>query len=176
MTEEHTVSREDLVVIGRLSRAYGLNGEIRFTPASDTADWIFTKKESDLFLLAGNVAPQCVRAKVRRRPGGFCLAAIAGVTTPEDAGKYSGMELAVHHTARPVLPEGEYYLDQLQGLSVIDPHDHAIGRVKRIIEARSGDFLEIETSAGTYLIPPEKNLIEFVDLARQVIKLKQDLL
>ncbi len=60
--------------------------------------------------------------------------------TPHDATELKDAELYVHVSMRPVLPEGEFYTDQLLGMKVQTETGRDLGEVEEILETPAHDI------------------------------------
>ena len=173
-------SRDEMVLIGRLGRTFGVHGEVRFIAEAEDADWVLRLMSDQFYLLKKNAPPVPAKVVFRRWQGGVLLVQVNDIDSPEQAAALTGSEVAVHESLRPAPPEGEYYLDQLIGLMVIDPQGAEVGDVLRVIEGRGQIFLEVQLrgeraaqkGSDTFLLPPDKNYIEQVSLAERRIYLK----
>jgi 16S rRNA processing protein RimM len=84
-----------------------------------------------------------------------------------DSERYKGCDLFVAETDRAPLEEGEYYYNDLIGMTV---HSRSFtGTVKTVREMPQGAMLVVETTGKDVLIPFHKAFIERVDEAKGVI-------
>jgi 16S rRNA processing protein RimM len=60
--------------------------------------------------------------------------------TPHDAQNLKGAELYIHVSMRPVLPEGEFYTDQVLGMKVLTETGHDLGEVEEVLETPAHDI------------------------------------
>ena len=67
--------------------------------------------------------------------------------------------------------EGEFYDRQLIGLRVLDAAGTDVGEVTAVIHLPAQDGLEVQTEAGTRLIPFVTELVPEVDLAAGHVRL-----
>lgn len=173
MTHSSSEAPEDLVVIGRLSRPFGVQGETRLVPESPESDWLFDLPEDRFFLLKPSAPPVSAGVDVRRWLGGVLLVKLDGIDSPEAAQLVNGALLAVREADRPATDEDAFYADQLPGLRVIGPEGQAVGEVARVVDSRGETFIEVlRTEGGTFLLSPAKELIEQIDLEAREIRLR----
>jgi 16S rRNA processing protein RimM len=150
------------VVLGRISGAHGIRGEVRIKP--------YTERPEDI----GSYGPvtarpggQEFRLKVVRLVKDGVIARIQGVTDRTAAEGLKGLELEVERTALPKAAEDEFYHADLIGLRVVDKDGRTLGAVKAVQNYGGGDILEIapETGGPTVLMGFTRETVPVVDLA-----------
>ena len=63
------------------------------------------------------------------------------------------------------MEEGEFYYEELEGLTVYNEDGEKVGRVKRVFEQPASHILEIEKENGkTFLVPFIEQFVKAVDL------------
>ncbi len=65
-----------------------------------------------------------------------------------------------------VLEEGEFFCDQLIGLSVFTAAGDMIGKVEEIMETGGNDVYVVRMNAKEYLLPGIRDVIREIDLDR----------
>ncbi len=99
------------------------------------------------------------------------LLAFQGMTTPEEVGIYRNQVLYVSTAGRPALPEGEYYHDELLGLSVEDEHQTPLGLLTEIMQTGANDVYVVTDADGQeLLLPAIPEVVLDIDLKRKTIK------
>jgi len=88
---------------------------------------------------------------------------LKGVDDPGAAAGFKGLTVWVAEDALPSLPEGEYYLERLIGMTVRED-GKALGTVSDIHEAGGTHVLVVETeSGGELLIPLVQSMVKEVE-------------
>ena len=159
----------DLLEVGRLVSAQGLQGELRLNPLSDFPErftvpgrrWIQgrTGPAKAVMLLSG-----------RQLPGKeLYVLRLEGVNDRSSAEALVGHALLVPASDRPPLAEGEFHLLDLVGLEVrLLADGRGIGRVTDLLHA-GNDLLEVELAAAPGIgepaeqTKPRRILIPFVE-------------
>jgi 16S rRNA processing protein RimM len=134
---------QELLVVGRLVAAQGLQGELRLLPLSDFPER-FTRP-GPRWLRRGGQPARCVELRSGRRLPGKELFVIrlAGIDDRTAAEALVGQELLVDASDRPELAPGEFHLLDLVGLEVrLLDSGAVIGRVQDLIHA-GNDLLEV---------------------------------
>jgi 16S rRNA processing protein RimM len=138
----------DLVTIGRVGKAHGLEGAFVVEEASEDPDRFAA---GATVRVAGEPA-QIVESK---RAGGRPVIRL-------DREVERGVELQVDRGELPPPEEGEYYVFQLVGLEVEEEGGRALGRVVEVTPGPANDVLELEGGLGLPLVDA---CIQEVDLA-----------
>ncbi|MCS6994458.1 MAG: ribosome maturation factor RimM [Anaerolineales bacterium] len=174
MTVETSPSQADGAVaeplfylaVGMFRRPHGVRGDILFTVLTDFPErlrpgtLVYVGEEKRAFKI------------IRRRPhNDGLLLGFEGITTPEQAARYTGKTAFVRADDRPPLPEGEYYHHQILGLNVFDENGQSLGVVTDILETGANDVYVVKTPEGReLLLPAIHQVILEIDLEHKVMK------
>ncbi|MEM6373373.1 MAG: ribosome maturation factor RimM [Pseudomonadota bacterium] len=152
---------DDLICVGAVSGAYGINGELRVKSFCAVPEDL----ESYSPLSDQTGTRQFALALIRPMKNGF-VARIANVATKEQADALKGTQLFAHRDQLPSLPDDEFYYSDLTGLAVVDTGGAALGRVKSVQNHGAGDLLEVqlEGQSATVLVPFTQAVVPTVDL------------
>jgi 16S rRNA processing protein RimM len=150
------------ILLGRIVGAHGIRGEVVIhsfaAVAEDVAAYGALSDQSGTrsFKLSG------VRASAKG-----VIARIAGVTDRNGAEALRGTELYVARDKLPDTDEGEFYVADLIGMTVVDAAGNEIGKVVDAPDFGAGSLLEIRKAgvAQTELIPFTDAFVPHVDLA-----------
>ena len=106
--------------------------------------------------------------------GKMLMLRLEGIETRHDAEKMLGYYLAIPESDLPELTQGEYYADQLRGLSVFSKEtQRRLGFVKEILSAAAGDFIDIHQDKGqSVVVPFEPHFIDKIDTENNRLYLK----
>lgn len=95
---------------------------------------------------------------------------LKGVDEPRTAAGFKGWTVRVTADRIPALPEGEYYLDSLIGMTVME-QDQVLGKVADIHEAGGTHVLVVGTDqGGELLVPLVKAIVKEVEQTGTVIR------
>jgi 16S rRNA processing protein RimM len=156
---EHDPDR--LILVGRVSGAFGVRGEIRIT--THTEDPMALLAYRDLVREDGSPALTLTAA----RPGkGGIMARAKQVATPEEANALRGLRLHVPRSVLPPPDEDEFYLADLIGLKARTPEGAVLGEIKAVPNFGAGDMLEIAPAGGgqTWYLPFTRAAAPEVDI------------
>jgi len=139
----------ELLVVGRIVAAQGLQGELRVNPLSDFPERFTQPGPRWLRRAVGaqGEPKEVTLVHGRQLPGkSLFVIRLEGITNRTAAEALVGQELLVPANERPPLAPGEIHLLDLVGLEVRLQDGSAIGTVKDLIHA-GNDLLEVELSA-----------------------------
>lgn len=154
---------EKMFNIGKIVNTQGIKGEVRVVPLTDFPERFFGMKEI-LVLQQGQLSayhPEQVREHKN-----FILIKFAEVPDMNAAEQLKGALLQVPESELADLPEGYYYLHQLEGLEVRSVDGTSLGAIKEILAAGANDVWVVRDSGGKeIMIPAVKPFIKSVDVA-----------
>ncbi len=163
-------SRDELALLGRIGKPFGVEGETRLWPLADDGEWYYEIDPKRVYLLREARPPERRRVEFRRQHGGAFLIYVEGCPSLEEVKKLAGSQLAIPLEDRPELDHDDFYADELIGLTVIDSEGAELGIVDSIVEGQEQALLSIK-GAEKILIAPSKGLIGKVDLENRKIQL-----
>jgi 16S rRNA processing protein RimM len=183
-------SPEDLVEVGFLRGAYGLQGWVHVQPHSGDADvlrgarqWWLRRPKPAAAGSVGNEAATLLEITGVRAQGAALVAKWQGCDDPESAEALKGCGIAVSRARFPQLPPGQYYWVDLVGSQVINRAGLPLGVVSGLRSNGAHDLLEVARAvahaapggegaapAGVLLIPMVPAYVEDVDLAARCIR------
>lgn len=153
---------ERRVLLGRISGAHGIRGEVVIISYTGAAEDIAAY--GPLSDAAGRRTFELTNARVA---GKGVIARIAGIKDRNAAEALKGTELYVARAQLPETAEGEYYHEDLVGLDAVDEAGTRIGRVVGVNNFGAGDLLEIALLATgkTEFVPFTNEAVPTIDLA-----------
>jgi 16S rRNA processing protein RimM len=145
------------LVIGKLRRPHGLNGEILMEVITDFPE----RLQPGMRVYLGESHHVKYVHTMRDHRGGL-LVSFEDFVDPDSVGELRNLMVYVRTNDRPELPEGEYYHHQLLGLNVVDENDVSLGKVVNILETGANDVLVIQQAAGREILVPysESSILE----------------
>jgi len=111
-----------------------------------------------------------------REQGQGIVAQLEGVTDRDQAVAMNGQKILVKEQDLPVLPDGEYYWQQLIGLEVLNDQTK-IGVIDSILETGANDVLvvkQLEKGQSDVLIPYTDDAVINVDLEQGTMQVDWD--
>jgi 16S rRNA processing protein RimM len=163
---------QEQFVAGIIGAPFGLHGFVKVKPLSGETEHLLRLKEAALRLDGGE---KLFTIEESSAAVPAVLMRFAGYNSPEDAKALSGAELLVSREDAAPLRPGEYYVEDLKGLAVLDgdvgdaagenaSERQVIGRIAAIIEGGGGDLAEIQLNDGEKkLVPLRKQFFPDID-------------
>lgn len=140
------------MTVGRIGRPHGLRGEVTVVPESDDPSRFVPGSE----MLTDHGRALIVVSVSRYRDRGL-IVGFEGVTDRDGAEALRGSLLTVGVEDRRVLGEGEYWPEDLVGLTAVSPGGDPLGIVTAVDFGPGQDRIVVVTPDG------EEVLVPFVD-------------
>jgi len=151
----------DLICVGTIAGAFGVQGEVRLK--SFTAD---PTAIADYAPLSNEDGTRIFSVTLTRPINNGFAARLGGVKTKEEADALKGVKLFAEREKLPELPDDEFYHTDLIGLEVYDTGGTLLGRIKAVMNHGAGDILEVTSASnsGSVLVPFTLEIVPTVDL------------
>jgi 16S rRNA processing protein RimM len=156
------------LVVGKLRRPHGVNGEIIMDVETDFPERLRRGKtiyvgEEHMPLIIKTIRPQN-RAR---------LLSFDGYNDCDQVGVLRNHMVYVKTKDLPRLPEGEYYYHQLMNLRVVDEQGQALGVLTDIFKTGANDVYVVTSPDGAeLLLPAIEDVLLSVDLDKQEIRVR----
>jgi 16S rRNA processing protein RimM len=163
-----------IVLMGRVSAAYGVRGMVRVEPLSEDRLALAGHRVWWLRPRAGGAWRRAEVLDVRAH-GGALVAALAGVDDRDQALALRSSSVGIAREELPALADDELYWADLEGLSVVNRDGVVLGAVVEVIDNGAHAILRVRQSDGDAgaaverLIPWVPAYVEAVDVAARRI-------
>ncbi|MBQ6221413.1 MAG: ribosome maturation factor RimM [Solobacterium sp.] len=159
----------EYIAIGKIVNTHGLKGELKIESWSDF-DEIRYAKGSTVYIDYQDELIEVHPVSYRVHKG-YALVAFEGLQDINLVEKYKTCEILIADSDRQDLPEGEYYVDELIGMTVKDEEGNLIGTVIDVEETRGAqNNLRVEREGmKDALIPYVPEFITDIDDEKGVI-------
>jgi 16S rRNA processing protein RimM len=160
------------IVLGEITGAHGLEGEIRVRFSGDVPDHLL---DCDAVWVGRDASdPEARRFRVLSAGsgrGGEVRLRLEGIRHRDAALALLGRVVMAPAAILPALPEGEFYWFELVGCRVESESGEPVGVVREIWETGAHDVLMVEDEDGVRrLIPTAAELMKQVDLeSRRIV-------
>jgi len=158
---------DDLVLVGHISGAYGINGWVRVKPYSSDADALLHAKTWWLSKSAREAGLHDVDMMQARSQGDDVVAQLMGVADRDAAEALQGATVQIRRSHFPALNEDEFYWVDLIGLEVVNLMGAPLGTVTDLLDNGAHPILRVtvrqEQDAAAPGKAPGELLIPFVD-------------
>ena len=153
---------DDWVVVGRVLGAWGIRGDVRVEPHSDSRERF--SPGSRVYL--NGVETAVVSSRPHRGGLVMRLESVADRTAAE---ALKGAALTVPREQVGPLPDGSYYYFQIIGLRVRTDDGEELGEVREVLATGGNDVYVVRGPAGERLFPALSDVVLDVDLDRGVM-------
>lgn len=173
MSAKHQFFAEDMIIVGEITGAHGIKGQVKVESLTDFPDLRFAPGV-ELFLEKQRRWVKILAASLHK---GLYLLTLEGVADRDVAQSLLHTYLRVARESLPELPEGEYYHFQLIGLQVYEGERY-LGRLEDIMETGANDVYVIKNqqpepgAPAEILLPALQSCICRVDLAAERMEVK----
>jgi len=161
------------IFLGRLVKAFGIRGELKFHPAEDFWEDVLGSKQLMLH------APS--RHTTARQPVEFChtrphgksyVVTIAGVQDRDSAEALVGSELFIAEEQIDVDPPHGYLPYQLMGMTAKSEDGEVLGELTSIMYSSAHDIYEFSGDKGKFLVPAVPEFVVAIDDAERTMILR----
>ena len=157
--------RPEFITVGAVVNAHGIRGEVKVNPLGYDPAFI---ADFDTLYIGG----QAEKVRAARVHKNTVLLTLPGVEDMDAALALKGRSVAIRRTDAE-LPEGEFFDEELQGMTVTDAESGAeIGRLRRVLHYPAHDVYEVR-GEREYLIPAVPGVfIASVDADAGIMRVK----
>jgi 16S rRNA processing protein RimM len=161
------------LVVGRVSKPHGVNGELTVEVRTDDPDVRFASGAMLLGKPAQGGEAREYRIESVREHGGRLLLRLAGVSDRDAADAMRGTLFVVDSAELPPIDDpDEFYDHQLEGLRVRTTGGREVGEVAEVLHTAAGELLAVrrDDGSGEALVPFVSAIVKSVSLADKVIE------
>jgi len=162
---------KDEMAVAIVGARFGVRGEIKLRSLSEEVEHLL---KLELVTLCKGSERKPHRICSARRHSGDVLVRFEGVENPEEARLLTGYEVRVPREQAAPLGEGEYYITDLIGLSLMLDGE-LVGSVKSLWNSGAHDMIDVEKVDGSMVVVPFiERYIGRVDLETKSIEVLVD--
>ena len=153
---------ETKLQVGVISSTHGVRGEVKVFPTTDDVKRFKRLKEVILDTGKEELTLEIEGVKFFKQ---FVILKFKGYDNINDIEKYKGKSLFVTRANAVRLRKDEYFIADLQGLTVVDEEDKVLGTLRDVMETGANDVYIIDMADGReVLVPAIKECILHVDV------------
>ncbi len=158
--------KESKVFCGKLGRAVGLCGAMRFHPVSENSS---VRSGFQVFVEGGGKLESHTISGLRKQ-GRFFVIEFAQIKSRKEAQALCGCNVSAMASDLPQLEKDEYYCYEVEGLSVVTVDGEKIGIVSGVISTGANDVYEVDSEIyKEVLIPAIKDVVVNIDMDSRVM-------
>jgi 16S rRNA processing protein RimM len=136
-------------------------------PLSDVFS-ILSPEDKVVLMTPSGVREERIIKTLRKNTGSFIIS-FYGIDSMNEAAKYRNTLLLAEKEILPPLPAGEYFINDIIGLSVVTTEGDVIGTVDDVFETGSNDVFVVNNGTREFLIPAIKDVINKIELEQGII-------
>lgn len=143
---------DELILVGVVARTHGNKGHVIVNPHTDfIEDRYRVGARFETMLADGTrMVSELTAARVHQ---GRPVIGLAGVTSIDEAERFTGAEFRIEAAEQPPLPEGQYYHHQLVGCQVVTDDGAPVGRVVAVEGGTGQSRLVVDGPQRRHEIP-----------------------
>jgi len=170
------VSVDDWVVIGEITKPFGLKGGLKIRPLTEDPER-FRRLAGAVLEAADGSRQTCTIAEVRTDRDSVVLFC-REIDTVEQVERFVGGTVRIPGSEAIRLPQGSYFQHDLVGLQVFLEDGRYLGEIREIWSTGSNDVLVVRDGERERLIPAIKSIVVEVNLTekRMVLRWMEGLL
>ena len=162
MTEQ-TPTPDNTILIGQIVAAFGVRGQVKMKAITDQVDHL--RRRVRTLYVGPKLQEYTLKSLIEHKPG-LLILTLANVTTREQAEDLRGQDVAILESQAAPLEEGEYFIHQLYGLTVVSDQGEEIGKVRDVLETGANDVLVVaRPGKSDGLIPMIHDVVQELDVA-----------
>ena len=152
--------KERFIEAGRITNTHGVSGELKIEVWLDSPD--FLKRCKRIYI--DGTAYRFRQARPQNR---FLIVSLEGIDSVSSAQPFKGKNVFIDREDAP-LAEGEYFLQDLIGIRVVDRNGNEVGILKEIFEAPASPVYVVRGNSE-HLIPAVPAFILNADIENGVM-------
>lgn len=157
------MTEDKRILIAEITTAHGIKGFVKVRSYAEDENLL----EEPLADESGKVFSLRLKNAIK----GDWIAQIEGVNDRNAAETLRGTKLYINRAALPETDDGEYYIEDLKGLRVLDESGKEIGTLTGVENFGAGDLLDIKPMSGqSFYLPFTKDVQ--VDLKGRTITIQ----
>lgn len=158
--------------IAKILKPQGIHGEVKVQLFSNNFETFCERGFA--YIKQGDAHRRITYTAVRKSPP-YVYLQIDGVNTRNDADDLQGVFLFVERQDFDAPEEGEYYICDLIGLSIVDQHENKLGVLKEILQNGAADVYVVKGKKG-FMFPALKRVVKNVDVKNGVVRVDAEAL
>ena len=158
--------------IGKIVNAVGLKGEVKIYNFSNSKE----RYESLKSIYVENDEHEIEKVRFNKE---IVVLKLLNINDRTSAEALKGKDIFINESELAKLPDGEYYVRDMIGITVVESDGNVLGTLKDVIQNKAQDLYEVEMADGkTALIPAVEEFILNIDIANKqmVVKLIEGLI
>jgi len=167
------MAEERRLNVGKIVNTHGIRGEVKVWPTTDFPDVRFRSGNRLLLVPPESGEPVEVVVQSSREQSNVFIVKLKGFDNINEVEKYKGWELKVEAEDRVELEEGEYYVRDIVGCSVLTDEGEKLGTITDVLSPGANDVWVVKRPKGKeLLLPVIDDVVLDVDVPGKVVKVR----
>jgi 16S rRNA processing protein RimM len=169
MAENYGYPADRYLLLGKITKAQGLRGEVKIFLHSGQPENLADYPELALVDTSGNISKPLAILKFRGQ-GKAAIVHLATISSRNAAENIAGMGILLDRKHLPAAGDHEFYWHQYQGKLVIDVNGQLIGRVAHLFTNGAQDIMVIRAGDEEILVPVTRSFVVGETAEKLIIK------
>lgn len=153
------------ILIGEIATAHGIKGLVKLRSFVEDESLFKTAK-----VYTGEISDKTISLTLKNQMKGDWLAEVKDVADRNAAELLRGTKLYIDRDAMPEPDDGEYYIEDLKGLRVVDESGKEIGTVLSVENFGASDLLDIKPQSGaSFYLPFTDDTVKNIDMDKGIV-------
>ena len=139
--------KNNILELGKVVNTHGIRGELKIQPWCDEPELFH---ELEYFYIDGN-RYEIIKTRIHKN---CIIAQVEGVQSINEAELLKNRVITIEREALGELPEGTYYIADLEGLEVRTIEGRVLGRIDEVIKTGSNDVYVLKETGGKPILIP----------------------
>lgn len=136
------------ILIGKIVNVVGLRGDVKVYNYSDSIQ--IYEETPEIFV--GDKLTKIEKARLQKN---MVVLKLEGINDRDAAERLRGTELYITEADLPELPEGQFYVRDLIGMTVKEENGNVLGAVTDVIQNTAQDIFEVEMENTKRIMIPK---------------------
>jgi 16S rRNA processing protein RimM len=152
------------IIAGEITTAHGIKGFVKVRCYAEDAKLL---ERGPIFTEDGKT----ISLKLKNGIKGDWIAEVKGIDDRNAAELLRGTKLYIDRKSLPEADDGEFYVEDLRDMKVIDEAGKDIGTILTIVNYGAGDLVDIKPAEGgqSFYLPFNENTLVNVDLETRIV-------
>lgn len=163
------------ILVGHITTCHGVKGELKVKLLTDFPERFKPGGELYMGREDGGDAKKVTVRTVRSHKG-HLLVTLSGVENRNDAQLLRGLFFLIDKEDVKPLPQGRYYIFELEGLKVYDLQENYLGVLKQVVTAPAHDLYVVDCEGRDLLVPAVRQFVRGIDTEKGVMHVDKEAL
>lgn len=157
---------EKMLRVGVVTATHGLKGEVKVFPTTEDPSRYDVLER---VYVQGREGRECLQIEAVRYFKQYVIVKFKNIDRIEDVQRLVKKDLFITRDQAIPLEEGEYFISDLVGLTVVDDQGNRVGELTDVLATGANDVYVVQDGDEEILIPVIPDCIRKVDLEKQIV-------